>query len=438
MLKESTELSMISVQNHQQPLSGNKRLYAYAVAITLLLGACSPKTRVLRSPDLNAGNVGNTSPKTEQPEEAGDVKATTNMAARKAEAARNSIALVLPFQLDRISAANLSKEDIDRSSIALDFYQGFQLGLDELAEKGRSFSLQVVDSRNNEQYTQAIATSDELQGAALVVGPVFPKEISAFGTGFANKNVLQINPLAASRPQEFSLPNLVSLTPSIDAHREALAKRVADDYRQGDLVLIYNTNDDNSRQLLNGFETELKRQRPDLEVRVVTTIEELNEQMHVTGTNRIVAGTTDKFQLRAFISNLETKSLEELCTFRVYGHPLWDRIDFSIYKEFANFQPVITAESHLAANTKVARDFIDSYASLYGIAPSDHAYKGYDAARYFGNLLAKYGDSYKDHITETTFEGLFSNYQFDYHDGWGFLNNAISFKRYKGTSFQQQ
>src|SRR5690606_4979558 len=344
--------------------------------------------------------------------------------------------LILPFQLDKFSPHMLSIEDVNRSAIALDFYQGFQLGLYELAQKGRSFSLNVIDSRDNEMHNQSIAKSEEVSNAALIVGPVFPKEITTFGSHLSNKNVLQVNPLAASRAREFSLPNLVSLTPSIDVHTKAMAQRVARDYKTGDVVIIYNTTDNDSRQFLGTFLSELKKAKPSIQVRSVSSIPQLNEEISLTGTNLIVAGTTDRFQLRSLVSNLEAKSSEEFYMYHLYGHPLWDRIDFTIYERFGEFRPVITTKSHLKTAARCMNDFKDKYYALYSVNPSEYSYKGYDAARYFGNLLAKYGDNYSEHITKEKFEGLFSTYSFDYNEAWGFVNNAVSFKSYQGSSFQ--
>ncbi|NGM63700.1 hypothetical protein G5B43_00285 [Sphingobacterium sp. SGR-19] len=415
-------------------MNGNKRSFVWILTLFLFLGACSPKTKVLKSPDHSGGNIGGTVPKEEKPEAVD--KETTVEDARKAEAARNSVALILPFQLDRISPHTLSKEDVNRSAIALDFYQGFQLGLNELAQKGRSFSLNVIDSRDNAIHNQSVAKSEEVLSAALIVGPVFPKEITTFGMHLSNKNALQVNPLAATKAREFNLPNLVSLTPSIDVHTKAMAERVGKDYKTGDVVIIYNTSDNDGRQFLSGFLSELKKANPSVQVRSVSSIPQLNEEISLTGTNLIVAGTTDRFQLRSFVSNLEAKSSEEFYMFRVYGHPLWDRIDFSIYERFVDFRPVITSESHLKSWTRETKEFKDKYYSLYNVNPSDYSYKGYDAARYFGNLLAKYGDNYSEHITKEKFEGLFSTYAFNYNEAWGFINNAVSFKSYQGSSFQ--
>ncbi len=424
---------MISVQNHQQRLSGSKLLLA--VGFILTLGACSPKTTgVLRSPDHRGGNVGAVSQKEEKPEEKKTEE--TIYEAKKAEALRNSIALVLPFQLDRVSPSTLSKEDIDRSAVALDFYQGFQLGLDQLSKEGKSFTLRIIDSRDDEAQNSNIAKSEEVANAAIIVGPVYPKEIRTFGANLSNKNILQINPLAASRASDFNLPNLVSLTPSINVHTKAMATKVAKDCGANDVIIIYNTSDNDGRQFINGFSTELKRLKPNIQVRSVSNIEQMNEALVTTGKNLLVIGTTDKFQLRVFLNNLDSKMVENNYSFHIYGHPLWDRIDFSAYGNFASYSPVISVESHMKPTSSEAVAFKDLYYSLYGVNPSDHSYKGYDAARYFGSLLAKYGENYAKHITDETFDGLFSSYRFEYNSAYGYVNSLVSYKVYRGSSFQ--
>ncbi|MFD2966180.1 ABC transporter substrate-binding protein [Sphingobacterium bambusae] len=425
---------MISVQNHQRLLSGNKLILALGLALSL--GACSPKVGVLKSPDHRGGNVGSTTTGTDKsggtkPGEPGEVAG-----AKGKRVLENSIALVLPFQLDRLNPNAVSKEDVKRSAIALDFYQGFQLGLDELAKAGKSFALNVLDSRDNEGQNISIAKSEDVSEAALIVGPVYPKEIRAFGTNLADKQVLQINPLAASRASEFNLPNLVSLTPSIDVHMKAAAARVARDYSAGDVVIIYNTTDNDGRQFLSGFLSEIRRAKPSATVRSVSSVAQLNEALLTTGANLIVTGTTDKFQLRTLLNNLDAKSNESFYSVNLYGHPLWDRIDFSMYENFANYNPVISAESHLKSWTTGVKQFKDSYYTLYGVNPSDYSYKGYDAAKFFGGLLAKYGVKYPEHITKESFDGLFSGYQFEQSEGAGFVNHAVTHKLYRGSSFQ--
>src|SRR5690606_5078333 len=95
------------------------------------------------------------------------------------EAPVNNIALLLPFQLDRVQGQP-SVEDVKRAEIPLDFYQGFKMALDKLAEEGTNFRLTVLDTRDNVNQNQAIGKSPAIQSADLVIGPIFPKEIPAF------------------------------------------------------------------------------------------------------------------------------------------------------------------------------------------------------------------------------------------------------------------
>ena len=429
---------MISVQNHQQRLSGNKLLVA--LSMLLALGACSPKTTgVLRSPGHIGTNTG-------QKQEDNKVLSPTELAAAKerkeAEVMlekrrnHNGIALLLPFQLDKLDPNNLSKNDVARASLALDFYQGFQLGLDETAKRGKSFVLDVIDSRDDESYNKMIAKSADVVSASLVVGPVYPKEIRSFGAGLADKTVLQVNPLAASNPTDYNIPNLVTLTPSLNIHTRAVAQKMARDYRTGDIIFIYNTADADGKQFLTGFAAEVRKTNPNAKLQSVSSMTQLNDALSSVGTNLIAIGTTDKNELRNFLNNLDKKEKEGFYSFKIFGHPLWDKIDFSAYENFEHFRPTISSENHLKSWTVAVKNFKDAYYSAYGVNPSDHSYKGYDVARYFGSLLNKYGPDYAKQLSKESFDGIFSSYSFEKNNNAGYINNAVSFKEYKGTSFQ--
>jgi len=397
------------------------------------MGACGSKSKVLRSP--GRGIVGTIPLKTDKNEKnkAGE---SLSYVAKKAEALKNSIALVLPFQLDKVKSAALTEDDVKRAAMALDFYQGFQLGLDELSEEGASFALRVIDSRDSENRSAAVAKSGEVASAALIVGPIYPKEIKAFGKNLTNKNILQINPLAA-RVGDFDQPNLVSLTPSIEVHTQAMAARVAKDCGPRDAVIIYKTSNSDGRQFLEGFPEALQQHAaPGIRIRQAENMEQLNEALVTGGKNLIVVGTTDKFQLRVLLSNLRNKKTQSSYVFRLYGHPLWNRIDFAGYPGFPDYSPVISTESHLDTTSSKVGTFKESYYWIYGVQPSNYAYKGYDAAHYFGSLLSEYGGEYAKQIDNKPFTGLFSSYRFKHDSVRGYVNNAVSYKIYKDTAFQ--
>src|SRR5699024_2213747 len=152
MLKESIELFMILVRNRLPRLSGNKINFALFCALLFLVTSCGVKkktsTTVLKSPDYEEVED-------KRKEEEARRKEEEERARLKEEELEkdliidNKIALLLPFQLQKINFHNLSKEDVRRSYVALDFYQGLEIGLKEIADKDHRFLLDVLDTQDD-------------------------------------------------------------------------------------------------------------------------------------------------------------------------------------------------------------------------------------------------------------------------------------------------
>ncbi len=408
-------------------------------AAALAVSSCSPKTTtgVLRAPGQSTGRVdGKNDPsEADREDKSRDTEVAVSSKARMYPG--GTIALLLPFQLDRVASSAVSEEDVKRSALALDFYQGFQMGLQQTAKSNKRVELQVLDSRDNAGHNANLALSQEIKEASLIVGPIYPAEIKAFSASLPpNKRVLQVNPLAATMPTEFNLPNLVSVTPPISIHMRAISAELAKSYKEGDVILIYNSANSDHQQFIQGFPADIKERLPYAEVISVSSPSELNDKLNSRVVYHVVSGTTDRNQLKAMLNVMDERSLADNLEFRLYGHPLWSRVDFSSYSNFTFYRPVITSESHLNPLSSAARDFQSAYKNAYSVDPSDHAYKGYDSGRYFGNLLQKYGSDYAEYINKETFEGLYSNYKFNRNDRWGYVNFGVSLMEYRFGQFQ--
>lgn len=418
---------MTSVRNLRLRLNGNKWV-GCSIAIILLIAGCTPKVRVLRGPGDK------TTPTTEESKEA---EKRAEIESEEAKVDKNHIALLLPFELDKANPHAPSTADIKRSALALDFYQGFKLGLDALVEKeGSHFKVNVLDTRDDVSENARVAKLEEVQQAALVVGPVFPKEIQVFGFNADLKNALQISPLAASMPSEFNIPNLVTITPPITAHVNGLAKHIARQYRTGDVVVLYQTQDAASKQFLSPLKAAILRADKSINVEEVSDEEGLDRTVRLSGKNLVVLGTTNAYQLSPILAQL-TKLQEELSyDIRLFGHPNWAKLDFQGGGGLAGLRTYITTSYYIDQSDPRVRTFDQHYRKTYGVAPTEFAYKGYDAAFYFGGLLAKYGADYKKHVADNRYNGLHNAFEFEYNPAWGYVNNAVSILQYRAGSFQ--
>ncbi|WP_411971559.1 ABC transporter substrate-binding protein [Sphingobacterium sp. Lzh-3] len=427
---------MISVQNRPLQLSGNKIWVAALVA--LCLASCTTKkSTVLRSPSSGQGEqqTAVTKPAVDNNKtiaKVGDIQDVNGHAVKN-----NRIALLLPFELSGI-AGTITKEDVERSSLALDFYQGFQLGLDKIAKEGALFDLQVIDSRDNVAYNATLGTSANVKDAVLVVGPVYPREIKSFGQTFANKNVLQVSPLAATMASEFSLPNLVSITPSIRTHSETLAKYVADQYYTGDQILVYDAGDDESKQFLVNFVSEISKANAQAKVKTVMSVNEFNNSLVLTGTNHVISGTANKNLVKGLLDAMDERFLNPGNQFKLYGHPNMAKLSFENFENMDFYGLTITSSNLVNESDSDTRKFIGNYKSAYKVDPSEFSYKGYDAALYFGRLIHKYGVDYVSRMTQDKFSGLNSDYKFEFYPKWGYANRALGIMVYHNKKFERK
>ena len=426
---------MISVQNRPLRLSGNK-IWVTALAALCLTSCTTKKSTVLRSPSSQGEqHTAVTKPAIEKEKpaiKAGDVQNVNGHMVKN-----NKIALLLPFELNSI-ANRVTTEDVERSALALDFYQGFQLGLDKIAKEGGLFDLQVIDSRDNVAYNASLGTAADVKDAVIVVGPVYPREIKSFAQTFANKNVLQVSPLAATMASEFSVPNLVSMTPSIRTHAETLAKYIAEQFYTGDQILIYDAGDDDSKQFLVNFANEITKVNPQAKVKTVLSINELNNNMVLTGTNHIVSGTSNKNLVKGLLDAMDSKFLNPGNQFKLYGHPNFSKLSFENFENMDFYNLTITSSSLADESDSDTKKFISNYKSAFKVDPSEFSYKGYDAAVYFGRLIHKYGVDYVSHVTQEKFSGLNSDYRFEFFPKWGYANRALGIMVYHNKKFEKK
>lgn len=415
---------MTSVQNLRLPLSGNNLLRGLLFLCLLsFLAACTPRVRII---ETNTESV-------QTPVEPAGEEKVEEVVRREVQ----NIALLLPFQLNRSSGSNPSQADIQRSALALDFLQGFQLGLEKSAASGGLFKLEVLDSRDSEQEVNRLAVSTGVKEAALIVGPIYPKEIKAFAqaSGIDPAKVMQVSPLAASMPSEYNLPNLISITSPITTHVKALAKHLAGIYRSGDVVILYQSNEAASQQFLPALKSELQLLNRAIPVHEVDNEERLLERARLNGNNLIVCGSTNRFRLVSIFNQLH--ELQEISGHRVqlFGHPNWAKMSFEESDRLESLQTVISSSYYIDLRLTPVRDFNEQYLGTFEVEPTEFAYKGYDTGRFFGELLSRYGKDYSKHLLQSTYQGLHNDFEFEFNPRWGYVNNAIHFLKYSNGRF---
>jgi ABC-type branched-subunit amino acid transport system substrate-binding protein len=317
----------------------------------------------------------------------------------------NKIMLLLPFQLDKIKENIPSRADVKRAEMPLDFYQGFKLALDNLAKEGKNFQLNVVDTRDNINETNVIAKTADAQSADIIVGPIFPKEISAFATSAKLGYSLQISPLAASSPTSFNISNLVSLSSPIDQHANGLAEYLNKKIKNSDKLIILNTDESEGQKFLIPLTKRIKElSNGKLDIVVVSDIADLEGKMSENGINYFISALLNKFAVDGMLTKLVDLKNEFGYEIQLIGHPNWAKSSFH-NTNLKELNTIITTSYYVDPSSSKVRDFQRQYMQEFKIEPSEFAYKGFDTGYFFGSLLVKYGPDYPKALIKETNKG---------------------------------
>lgn len=406
------------VQNRRQRLNGNK--FIGFIVLLSFLSSCAviqPKPRVPTESPVE---------KPVEPELPVEQKET-----KKPEDKVNSVVLLLPLQLNKI-VGEPSRADVKRTEVPLDFYQGFKIAMENLTERGHSFKLTVLDSRDNEYHNSQLALRPEVQSADLIVGPIFPKEIPAFARAGKLSHSLQVSPLAASKPSQFNIPNLVSLVAPIDLHSIGVADYLERQRKSADNIVLINKLDEDSFSFLKPLKNSLTERT--IYFSEVEDVEQVVGKVNSSGRNYVVVGTNNKFAVNSILQKLVEIQNELGITIELIGHPNWSRGSYDSFN-LQLLKAKITTSYYVSSNKSNVRDFQRKYREEFKMEPSEYAYKGFDTGYFFGYMLGKYGPEYSDHMLAEEYKGLQTNYKFEKYPQWGYVNTYIRILEFDGYNY---
>src|SRR5246127_2309018 len=216
---------MTSARNPLPLSNGNKWLLLACVPL-LAVAACSPKVRP----------VATTPPVKEQP---AAKKEPEKVQPKVIENKVNTIAMLLPFDLDNLNPGNqYNTSTLSSANLSLDYYQGFKLALDSLTGKGYNFKLQLFDTKDQAAEAQHLAYEAAIRSSNLVVGPVFPDDIQAFADILSGPPKPIVSPLSPASPAKVKNANLVTVATPLEYHARAAAHFINEHFKTNKVFIL--------------------------------------------------------------------------------------------------------------------------------------------------------------------------------------------------------
>lgn len=349
--------------------------------------------------------------------------------------------MLLPFTLDDLnSGAQYTPATLSRANLSLDYYQGFKLALDSLAERGYNYKLQVFDTKDapatasNLAYTPAIRTSD------LVVGPVFPDDLQAFtnilaGTG---KMIPTVSPLSPAAPATVKDQFLVTVATPLEYHAWSAAEYINEHYKPKKVFILKSGFNEDNKYILpfrKGIDSLSKHKTKIIAPTIVRgRLEGLMPQLSATEENIFVIPSTNQQFLMVTLHSLD--SLAKRYPVTLFGHPSWTKFSYLKPDILQRLKTHITTTDRVDYKSPQVIAFIRSYRKAYRSEPTHYALMGYDEGMYFGAVLGENPEDLKK-LDKKDFTGLLNKYRFIKKPGLGWINTHVNVLQYNNFELKK-
>lgn len=407
---------MISAQNHQLRLSGNK--YYLVLLVSILFAYCSP--RVVKT----AERPSEPTKKTEE--------AIQKPVAKFSDA---TISLIVPFRVNGLNLKTATKAEVEKSAMAINFYQGFKLGLDSAAASGLNFKLKVFDAGDNTAKLETLIQNGSLDNSNLIVGPVYPDGLKHIRNFILSKNISLVNPLAATNPKELNNPNMITIVNNIDLHAEKIGEYVV---KHNDpvktVVVLINPKGNDDELMAMPIRRFFENPKYSFFFQEFASVFTMDTRMIKNKKYVIILSSSEKKFVTATIDKL-IKMKNAGLSVDLFGHPDWTKQSYSTDKLQA-LNTIVSSSYKVDFARKDVSSFIRKYRFNYHFEPGEYSYKGFDIGFYFASLMATHGKNYIQFLNKDKYKGLHNSFSFVYDPKMGYLNTSLMLLKYQNFALK--
>lgn len=306
----------------------------------------------------------------------------------------------------------------------MDFYSGVLLAARELGESGINIDMDVYDISSG----SFGATKNELESSDIVIGPVAAADINRLYTVAPGIKSL-ISPLDPKAEQlSETYGTMVHAPAPRTAQYEDIAQWIREDLMPGDRVLVISEKearkDDEGKILRTAMDSSHIAYTPFsysiLEGRKIQELLEAN--MTAEAVNRVVIASESEAFVNDVVRNLNL-TIHNKFNVVLYAPAKIRTFETIEIENFHNTNLHASLTYYIDYDNADVKQFIKKYRALFNTEPTQFAFQGYDVAKYFLGLCARYGDSWMQHIEDAAM--LQSTFDLQPSGNGGYINGGI-------------
>jgi|GEM_PF-1177470 len=329
------------------------------------------------------------------------------------------IAVLLPFFTNKFGYphGSISKD----SKLALEFYEGAKIAIDQLRSEGLNLTISVFDTKGEKSTVEYLLQRSEVLDADLIIGPVTKVNSKLVADFCLMNNKTIISPLNRRSDIVTQNPLYVQVNPSMETQYVNLLGHVYERYGKGNTIIIApqgRTGDNRVRYIntANAVASKSASYSP-LQSIMVDPRSAGNVEFDVSG--YLVSGGNNIVIVPSISQSFVNFVMRELSKIRdsypiiVLGMHQWEHFEKVDYNYFENLKVHISSDFYLNKSDPQYRSFKSSFFSVNGVNPSENAVKGYDIMLYFSRMIQKYGIYPQHHISGETAQYLHTKFSFN-------------------------
>lgn len=378
---------------------------------------------LIPSQESSAALVANTEPQ-EQPaaeEEKNDSTITEKAAAPEFKPKEDvRFGLILPMG----ATGSTSKRNY------MDFYSGVLLAVYDASNKGIGTDLRVFDNAEGN-----MPEDDIMEGCDFIIGPVYKKSLAAM-LAQNRDGAMIVSPLDQRAAELVGNNTCLIQAPTLRVNQyEDLVAWIKEDMRPQDKVIYIsetNTRDTlavkQMKACLDGSGLSYEKFSYNiLQGRDISN--PLLAKMTKEGTNRFIIESESEAWVNDVVRNINLLKKENDV---VLYSPSKIRTFETIEAEyFHNVSLHVSLSYNIDFESDAVKKFIMKYRALYRTEPTQFAYQGYDISTYFISLASRYGDDWKEKLTESPEDLLQMTFRFRREPEGGYINTGVRRVEYR-------
>ncbi len=364
------------------------------------------------------------------------------------------ISLLLPFYVDKLEKANdttykesekIKKELFAQAQYGVEFYLGFKMAADSLAELGMNIELNVFDTAKDTAKLNTIFADTLFVKSDLIVGPLYFDEFMKVAD-FAKKNKINIvSPVKQSNKILLGNEYVSKTISSKPVLLKSTGKYIADSLRHHNLIMVYpnNAKDRRNAELLKNSFVNTVRESKDTQLLKLpkeiywstSRFAEIKSHLVKDRPNIIIAPSEDKVFVTQFLSMMYRVGDYDVSVIGMEDWATFDNIDIT-YMQALKVHLMMPYFVNYEDDKVLA--FEKKFYEQYDKIPERFSFLGYDVAWYYLSLLNNFGLNIDYALRTYQCEMLAHKFGF-FKTGFesGYENHSIYVIRYTDYTIEQ-